>query len=157
VVSIQQEALAMTTDTTAGVKNDRQVQMHLELVHIPVSDVDRARDFYVQKCGWELLTDHVQLGDMRIVQINPPGSGCSILMGRNIPEISDMPVGVQRGIHLVVQDMEAARSSLTSNGVQVEEVQDIAGVLYARFEDPDGNSWLLQQWPLDGTKERVEG
>ena len=79
------------------------VEMKLELIHIPVSDVDRARDFYVKQCGWELITDHVQMGDMRIVQIVPPGSGCAILMGRNIPEITDMPVGVQKGIHLVVR------------------------------------------------------
>jgi catechol 2,3-dioxygenase-like lactoylglutathione lyase family enzyme len=131
------------------------VEMRLELIHIPVSDVDRARDFYVQQCGWELLTDHVQMGDMRIVQINPPGSGCAILMGRNIPEISDMPVGVQKGIHLVVADMDTARDALVGNGVAVAEVQDLGGVLYARFEDPDGNSWLLQQWPKDGTKERA--
>ena len=130
------------------------VEMRLELIHIPVADVDRARDFYVQQCGWELLTDHVQMGDMRIVQINPPGSGCAILMGRNIPEISDMPVGVQKGIHLVVAEMGTARDALLGNGVKVEEVQDLGGVLYARFEDPDGNSWLLQQWPTDGTKER---
>jgi catechol 2,3-dioxygenase-like lactoylglutathione lyase family enzyme len=130
------------------------VEMRLELIHLPVTDVDRARDFYVQQCGWELLTDHVQMGDMRIVQINPPGSGCSILMGSNIPEISDMPVGVQKGIHLVVADMDAARDALVANGVGVGEVQDFGGVLYARFEDPDGNSWLLQQWPKDGTKER---
>ena len=87
------------------------VQMKLELIHIPVTDVDRARDFYVKQCGWELITDHVQMGDMRIVQIVPPGSGCAILMGRNIPEITDMPVGVQKGIHLVVADMAAARDS----------------------------------------------
>jgi catechol 2,3-dioxygenase-like lactoylglutathione lyase family enzyme len=130
------------------------VEMRLELIHLPVSDVDRARDFYVQQCGWELLTDHVQLGDMRIVQINPPGSGCSILMGRNIPEISDMPVGVQKGLHLVVADMGQARDALVGNGVDVGEAMDLGGVLFARFEDPDGNSWLLQQWPKDGTKER---
>jgi catechol 2,3-dioxygenase-like lactoylglutathione lyase family enzyme len=129
------------------------VEMRLELIHIPVTDVDRARDFYVQQCGWDLLTDHVQMGDMRIVQINPPGSGCSILMGRNIPEITDMPVGVQKGIHLVVSDMQAARDQLTANGVELGELQDFGGVLYSRFEDPDGNSWLLQQWPQDGTKE----
>ena len=80
----------MTTTLTA-------VEMRLELIHIPVTDVDRARDFYVQQCGWELITDHVQMGDMRIVQIVPPGSGCAILMGRNIPEITDMPVGVAEG------------------------------------------------------------
>ena len=122
-------------------------EMHLELVHIPVSDVDRAKAFYVDQCGWELLTDHVQAGDMRIVQINPPGSSCSILMGRNIPEISDMPVGVQKGLHLVVADMDEARSALSARGVELGEVQDFAGVLYTRFADPDGNSWLLQQWP----------
>jgi catechol 2,3-dioxygenase-like lactoylglutathione lyase family enzyme len=137
----------MTTTSTP-------VEMRLELIHIPVSDVDRARDFYVQQCGWELLTDHVQMGDMRIVQINPPGSGCSILMGRNIPEITDMPVGVQKGIHLVVADMPIARDALVAKGVAVAEAQDLGGVLYARFEDPDGNSWLLQQWPKDGLKER---
>jgi catechol 2,3-dioxygenase-like lactoylglutathione lyase family enzyme len=130
------------------------VEMHLELIHIPVTDVDRARDFYVQQCGWELLTDHVQMGDMRIVQINPPGSGCSILMGRNIPEISDMPVGVQKGMHLVVADLDEARAALAAGGVELGDVQDFGGVLYSRFEDPDGNSWLLQQWPKDGTKER---
>ncbi len=126
------------------------VEMKLELIHIPVADVDRARDFYVQQCGWELITDHVQMGDMRIVQIVPPGSGCAILMGRNIPEITDMPVGVQKGIHLVVADMTAAREALLAKDVPVEEVQDLGGVLYARFEDPDGNSWLLQQWPVGG-------
>ena len=134
----------MSTTTTA-------VQMRLELIHVPVSDVDRARDFYVQQCGWDLLTDHVQMDDMRIVQINPPGSGCSILMGRNIPEITDMPVGVQRGLHLVVADMGQARDQLIGNGVDVGEVLDLGGVLFARFEDPDGNSWLLQQWPADGS------
>jgi catechol 2,3-dioxygenase-like lactoylglutathione lyase family enzyme len=128
------------------------VQMRLELIHIPVTDVDRARDFYVKQCGWELITDHVQMGAMRLVQIVPPGSGCAILMGRNIPEISDMPVGVQKGIHLVVADMDPARDALVAQGVAVEEVQDMGGVLYARFEDPDGNSWLLQQWPKDGTR-----
>jgi catechol 2,3-dioxygenase-like lactoylglutathione lyase family enzyme len=128
------------------------VEMKLELVHIPVTDVDRARDFYVQQCGWELITDHVQMGDMRIVQIVPPGSGCAILMGRNMPEISDMPVGVQKGIHLVVDDIEAARQYLAANGVELDELQDFGGVLYTRFADPDGNSWLLQQWPKDGSK-----
>ena len=75
-------------------------------------------------------------------------------MGRNIPEISDMPVGVQQGLHLVVADMDEARDALLGNGVEVGEAMDLGGVLFARFEDPDGNSWLLQQWPKDGTKER---
>jgi len=126
------------------------IEMRLELVHLPVSDVDRARDFYVERCGWQLLTDHVQMNDMRIVQICPPGSGCAILLGRNIPEISDMPVGVQKGLHLVVADMEAATKELSGRGVELGEVQDLGGVLYCRFEDPDGNSWLLQEWAEGG-------
>lgn len=126
------------------------VEMRLELVHVPVSDVDRARDFYVEKCGWQLLTDHVQMNDMRIVQICPPGSGCAILLGRNIPEISDMPVGVQKGLHLVVANMDEAVADLSGRGVELGEVQDLGGVLYCRFEDPDGNSWLLQQWAEGG-------
>jgi catechol 2,3-dioxygenase-like lactoylglutathione lyase family enzyme len=126
------------------------IEMRLELIHLPVSDVDRARDFYVDKCGWRLLTDHVQMNDMRIVQICPPGSGCAILMGRNIPEISDMPVGVQKGLHLVVADMDQATDELRRRGVELGEVQDLGGCLFCRFEDPDGNSWLLQQWPEGG-------
>jgi catechol 2,3-dioxygenase-like lactoylglutathione lyase family enzyme len=126
------------------------VEMRLELVHVPVSDVDRARDFYVEKCGWQLLTDHVQPNDMRIVQICPPGSGCAILLGRNIPEISDMPVGVQKGLHLVVASMEEAVADLAGRGVELGQVQDLGGVLYCRFQDPDGNSWLLQQWAEGG-------
>lgn len=124
-------------------------EMRLELIHMPVSDVDQARDFYVDKCGWKLITDHVQMNDMRIVQICPPGSGCAILLGRNIPEISDMPVGVQKGLHLVVADMEKATEDLRRRGVDLGKVQDLGGCLFCRFGDPDGNSWLLQQW-LEG-------
>lgn len=126
------------------------LEMRLELVHLPVSDVDRARDFYVDTCGWTLVTDHEQANDMRIVQICPPGSGCAILLGRNIPEISDMPVGVQKGLHLVVPDMAQATAQLRERGVELGDVQDFGGVLFCRFEDPDGNSWLLQQWPEGG-------
>jgi catechol 2,3-dioxygenase-like lactoylglutathione lyase family enzyme len=129
---------------------DPRPQMRLELVHVPVSDVDRARDFYVNQCGWDLITDHVQDSGMRIVQILPPGSGCAILLGTGIPEISDMPVGMQKGLHLVVAEMEPVRSALADAGVPVGDVDDLGGVLYCRFEDPDGNSWLLQQWPEGG-------
>ena len=88
----------MTTSLKPG-------EMRLELVPIPVTDIDRARDFYVQQCGWDLITDHVQMEDMRIVQIVPPGSHCAILLGRNIPDITDMAAGVQKGMHLVVPDV----------------------------------------------------
>jgi catechol 2,3-dioxygenase-like lactoylglutathione lyase family enzyme len=136
----------MTTMLNAG-------EMRLEMIHIPVSDVDRARDFYVQQCGWTLVTDHVQMDDMRIVQIVPPGSHCGILLGRNIPEITDMAAGTQKGVHLVVPDVAAAREQLAGNGVDVGEIQDMGGVLFSRFEDPDGNMWLLQQWEHGGTND----
>ncbi len=134
----------MTTSLKPG-------EMRLELVPIPVTDIDRARDFYVQQCGWDLITDHVQMEDMRIVQIVPPGSHCAILLGRNIPEITDMAAGVQKGMHLVVPDVAAARDRLAGNGVEMGEIQDMGGTLYCRFEDPDGNMWLLQQWEHGGT------
>ena len=133
----------MTTTLNAG-------EVRLELVAIPVTDIDRARDFYVEQCGWTLVTDHVQMDDMRIVQIVPPGSHCGILLGRNVPEITDMQPGSQKGIHLVVPDIAAARDQLTAKGVEMGEIQDM-GALYCRFEDPDGNMWLLQQWEHGGT------
>jgi len=136
--------MTSTTTLNAG-------EMRLELVYLPATDIDRARDFYVQQCGWELITDHVQMEDMRIVQIVPPGSHCGILLGRNIPDITEMAAGSQRGIHLVVPDVAAAREKPAGNGVEMSEVQDLGGVLYSRFEDPDGNMWLLQQWPHGGT------
>jgi catechol 2,3-dioxygenase-like lactoylglutathione lyase family enzyme len=125
--------------------------VRLEMVNIPVTDVDRARDFYVQQCGWTLITDHVQMTDMRIVQIVPPGSHCGILLGENVPGITDMAAGSQKGIHLVVPDITAARDLLAGNGVEVGEIQDMGGVLYSGFADPDGNMWLLQQWEHGGT------
>ena len=136
----------MTTMLNAG-------EMRLEMIHIPVTDVDRARDFYVQQCGWTLVTDHVQMDDMRIVQIVPPGSHCGILLGRNIPEITDMATGSQKGVHLVVPDVAAAREQLAGKGVDMGEIQDMGGVLFSRFEDPDGNMWLLQQWEHGGTND----
>lgn len=123
------------------------VEMKLELIYIPVTDVDAAKTFYVDQCGWDLTTDHVQDSGMRIVQIVPPGSGCAILLGTGIPEMSDMPAGVQKGIHLVVADMDEARAALTAGGVELGPVMENSGVLYSPFADPDGNSWLLQQWP----------
>ena len=128
-------------------------EMRLEMLNVPVTDVDRARDFYVQQCGWTLITDHVQMGDMRIVQIVPPGSHCAILLGRNVPGITDMAAGSQKGVHLVVPDLVATRAQLVGNGVEVGEIQDLGGVLFAPFEDPDGNMWLLQQWEHGGTND----
>ena len=121
------------------------MDMKLELVPIPVSDIDRAKTFYVEKVGFH--ADHdVQPGNgMRVVQLTPPGSACSIVIGVGLGEISAMQPGSIKAIHLVVADIYKAREALTSRGVEVGGVDDLGGVKYAAFSDPDGNSWLLQE------------
>ena len=122
----------------------------LELVPIPVSDVDRAKAFYAEKVGFNVdldvsaETDHRVSDERRVVQLTPPGSACSIAFGIGIV---DTPPGSVQGLHLVVSDIEAARAELIDRGVEVGEVQDLGGVLYAPFSDPDGNGWTLQQLP----------
>ena len=122
----------------------------LELVPIPVSDVDRAKAFYAEKVGFNVdhdvnaSTDHRVSDEMRVVQLTPPGSACSITFGIGI--LNTQP-GCVQALHLVVSDVEAARAELTERGVEVGEVEDLGGVLYAHFRDPDGNGWALQQLP----------
>lgn len=124
-----------------------KMDMKLELVPIPVADVDRARAFYTEKVGFHLDHD-VQASDtMRVVQLTPPGSACSIVMGTGIPEISDMPPGSVKALHLVVADISEAHETLTVRGIDVGEIVDLGGIQYAHFNDPDGNSWLLQEIP----------
>ena len=118
--------------------------MLLELVPIPVSDVDRAVAFY-QRVGFGDLHDTQVSDTMRVVQFTPPGSACAIVFGTGMAGISDMVPGSVKGLHLVVKDMTVALAALTGRGVEVGPVQDLGGVLYASFEDPDGNLWLLQQ------------
>jgi len=121
------------------------MDMKLELVPVPVADVDRAKAFYVEKIGFHLDHD-VQPGNgMRVVQLTPPGSACSIVMGTGIPEISDMTPGAVKALHLVVADINQAREMLTGRDVDVGEIADLGSIQYAHFNDPDGNSWLLQQ------------
>jgi len=126
------------------------MDMKLELVPIPVADVDRAKAFYAEKVGFDVDLDvnpdedpRVEEG-IRVVQLTPPGSACSISIGRGI---IDTPPGSVQGLHLVVSDIEAARAELADRGVDVGEVQDLGGVLYASFKDPDRNGWTLQQLP----------
>ena len=122
--------------------------MKLELVPVPVSDVDRAKAFYVEKLGFN--PDHdTRVGDaMRVVQLTPPGSACSIVIGTGMPDISEMRPGSVRGLHLVVGDIEKARAALAGRGVEVGEVVEYdRGVKYVPFSDPDGNSWVLQEMP----------
>ena len=123
------------------------MELKLELVPIPVSDVDRAKAFYTEKVGFEEDHDHTAGEGFRVVQLTPPGSACSIAIGTGI--VSTRP-GSVRGLHLVVPDIEAARAGLSGRGVEVGEVQDLGGVFYASFSDPDGNGWLLQQLPGRG-------
>jgi len=120
--------------------------MKLELVPIPVSDVDRAKAFYEQ-VGFGDLHD-VQVTDtMRVVQLTPPGSGCAIVFGTGMGPITDMTPGSVKGIHLVVEDIAATRAALAARGIALSEIEDMGGVLYTYFDDPDGNMWALQQWP----------
>lgn len=121
--------------------------MKLELVPVPVSDVDRAKAFYVEKAGFQLEVDTRPTDTMRVVQLTPPGSACTIVFGTGLGEISDMQPGLVKGLHLVVADIREAREALVKRGLEVGEVSDVKGVKYAGFSDPDGNSWLLQEFP----------
>lgn len=119
--------------------------MKLELIPVPVSDVDRAKAFYEQ-AGFKLEVDTQPTDTMRVVQFSPPGSTCSIVMGTGMPEISDMQPGSVKGLHLVVADIDTAREALIKRGLVVSESTDFGGVKYANFSDPDGNIWLLQEF-----------
>jgi catechol 2,3-dioxygenase-like lactoylglutathione lyase family enzyme len=122
------------------------IEMKLELVPIPVKDVDRAKAFY-EKVGFGNVHDTQISKTMRVVQLTPPGSACAIVFGTGMGEINEMKPGSIKGLHLVVKDMDESRGGLVVRGVEVGEVMDMGGVKYARFADPDGNIWLLQQWP----------
>jgi len=128
----------------------------LELVLLPVSDVDRAKAFYTEKVGFNLDVDHQPSDEFRVVQMTPPGSACSITIGKGI---TDAAPGSVRGIHLVVSDILAARAELVERGVDVSEVRHLESGgwvpgpdperrdygSFADFSDPDGNSWVLQE------------
>ena len=119
------------------------MDMRLELVPIPVTDVDRAKSFYAEQVGFEAEHDH-QLGEeIRFVQLTPPGSACSITIGSGV---TGAPPGSADGMLLVVDDIDAARAELVDRGVGISEVQEMDwGARHASFEDPDGNRWELQQ------------
>src|SRR5205085_10715215 len=121
-------------------------EMKLELVPVPVSDVDRARAFY-EKVGFQLEVDTQPTDTMRVVQFTPPGSACSIVFGTGMGEITEMTPGSVKGLHLVVDDIDTASSALVKRGVVVGEITDVSGVKYAGFNDPDGNLWLIQEFP----------
>src|SRR5262245_25737797 len=132
------------------------MEWKLELVLLPVSDVDRAKTFYTEKAGFNLDVDHRAGDEFRVVQLTPPGSACSISIGKGITQA--VPGSVQ-GLHLVVSDIEAARAVLAKRGVDVSEIFhfDAGGQVpgpdparrdygsFASFSDPDGNSWVVQE------------
>jgi catechol 2,3-dioxygenase-like lactoylglutathione lyase family enzyme len=118
----------------------------LELVPVPVTDIERATAFYRDQLRFHLDVDVTPSPGVRVVQLTPPGSACSITLTEGLPTVAMAP-GSLRGLHLVVADIEAARKQLVADGVDVGEVQDMGGVFYAYFADPDGNTWCLQHMP----------
>ncbi|WP_091091229.1 VOC family protein [Micromonospora nigra] len=126
----------------------------LEVVIVPVSDVDRAKAFYADRLGFTVDHDTVIDADTRIVQLTPPGSGCSVVIGKGA--VPDMPPGSLKGLQLVVPDLRAARAELVDRGVEVSEIQVVGknprpvpdpldNVGFVFFTDPDGNAWAVQQ------------
>jgi catechol 2,3-dioxygenase-like lactoylglutathione lyase family enzyme len=118
--------------------------MKLELVSVPVSDVDRAIAFYRDKAGFVLDQDHTVSDDLRFVQLTPPGSACSIAVGKGM---SSREPGSVEGLQLVVADIEAARAELAGRGVEVSDVSEFAWGRFVFFSDPDGNGWAVQELP----------
>ena len=119
------------------------ITMRLELVAVPVSDVDRAKEFYV-RVGFNPDHDHVVGEGLRFVQLTPPGSACSIAIGAGLTE---MTPGSVKGLQVVVEDIEAARAALAERGVKVSDVRDFPWGRFVFFSDPDGNAWSVQQIP----------
>jgi catechol 2,3-dioxygenase-like lactoylglutathione lyase family enzyme len=120
------------------------MDLRLELVPVPVADVDRAKAFYVDKLGFNADHDVQPADGVRVVQPTPPGSACSILLGAGLPLVEMQP-GSLRGLHLVVADIAESREALAGRGVEMGQVDDMGGMKYAGFSDPDGNTWTLQE------------
>ena len=116
----------------------------LELVAIPVSDVDRAKAFYTEQAGFDADHDHAVSDEIRFVQLTPPGSACSIALGKGV---TDAPPGSVQGLQMVVSDIQAAHAELAERGVEVSDVQVFPWGSFVFFSDPDGNRWAVQQLP----------
>lgn len=123
------------------------MKMKLELVPVPVTDVDKAIDFYVNKVGFNLDHDHRVSEEVRFVQLTPEGSACSIVIGQGVTQ---MKPGSQQGLQVVVDDTRAAYEELKGRGVEVSEVQEMPWGIFTFFSDPDGNTWAVQQLPNYG-------
>lgn len=117
------------------------MEMRLEVVQVPVADVDRSKSFYTEKLGFALDHDVEHIPGMRVVQMTPPGSATSIVIGTGM---TSMLPGSLEGLQLVVPELADVRSELLGRGAEISEIQDMGGVLFAFFADPDGNRWTLQ-------------
>ncbi len=122
------------------------MELKLELIPVPVADIDRAKAFYTEQVGFRLDHDVRPSATVRVVQLTPPGSACAIVLGEGMAGIM-MPAGSLRGLHLVVADIAQARAELAGRGVAMGAIQDMGGIKYAGFSDPDGNTWTLQEIP----------
>jgi predicted enzyme related to lactoylglutathione lyase len=116
----------------------------IELIAVPVSDVDRAKTFYSERAGFVVDHDHTVSDEIRFVQLTPPGSACSIAIGKGLV---DAEPGSLKSVQMVVSDIEQARDALIGGGVEASEVQDFPWGRFVFFEDPDGNRWSVQQVP----------
>ncbi|MEV6487287.1 VOC family protein [Actinoplanes sp. NPDC051633] len=122
------------------------MEIKLELVPVPVADIDRAKEFYADRLGFAVDVDAVPAEGTRVVQLTPPGSACSIVLSRGFPILDEMKPGTVRGVHLVVNDIEEARAELIGRGVDVGKVDDVGGgVKFAAITDPEGNVFVLQE------------
>lgn len=130
------------TAKPANAQGKDAMDMKLELVAVPVSDVDRAKSFYVDKVGFNADHDHTVSDAMRFVQLTPPGSACSIALGKGLTQAKP---GSVEGLQLVVADAAAARKELAGRGVDVTEVQEFPWGKFVFFSDPDGNKWAVQE------------
>jgi catechol 2,3-dioxygenase-like lactoylglutathione lyase family enzyme len=120
------------------------MELRLELVPVPVRDVEQARAFYTEQLGFRIDHDVQPTRAVRVVHLTPPGSACGIVLATGLPALQAEP-GSVRGLHLTVDDIAQARRRLVARGVAVDEIDDLGSMLYAGFRDPDGNSWTLQQ------------
>ena len=114
----------------------------LELITLPVSDVDRAKSFYVDELGWNADHDHTVSEELRFIQVTPPGSACSIAFGKGL---TDAQPGSVKGLQVVVDDADAAHADLSGRGLDVNDVDDQPWGRFVYFSDPDGNAWAVQQ------------
>jgi predicted enzyme related to lactoylglutathione lyase len=123
------------------------MDFRIELISVPVTDVDRAKAFYTEQAGFNADHDHQVSAELRFVQLTPPGSACSIAIGTGL---SKMTPGSIEGLQMVVEDIEAAHAELSGRGVDVSEVQDFPWGRFVFFSDPDGNGWAVQELPPRG-------